>query len=168
MIDFKEYSKQRSILRKRLERMKKAGHETERSKAILSRLRTETVEKVRKMSDAEQKYAMMRMRGWLNTPSLSLSGQKTHVAHVIARLHEIGYEQINSGNYDAFVHIMSMGKKMLGESFFYSIDNVTDVAQQFAVKKDEWGFFEWLARQTQTYSDAELSQMWWETNKSAK
>ena len=113
MIDYKEYSKERSILRKRLERIIKAGEDDARVRSVYARVKSETVKVLRGMTEAQQRAAVVRLRGWKGLKSLTLTGIREEQTRTIQRLHEKGLTAINKNNLREFGRYMEAARAML-------------------------------------------------------
>ena len=75
-MDWKKYSAERSILRKRLERLTAKYPDNARAAQILEQVSRATVAELRKSGIANAEIALMQVEGWLGQKSLSLGGAK--------------------------------------------------------------------------------------------
>lgn len=124
MIDFKEYSRKRGVLRKRLERLVVKHPDNGRAVAILKRLKRETVAEIRGWTPRRQEWAMEKLEGWLGLKSLSLSGVKEQRALAIKRLQAEHYD-VTDDNYDDFIKMMELSRSVLDGELYDSEEAAT-------------------------------------------
>lgn len=140
MIDFKDYSKKRSILRKRLERLLKAGYESTRAEAILAKLNTDTTASVRKLSERKQERKLEQLEGWLSLKSLTVTGRREQEKLTLARLQELGYK-VTKENLPQLGRMMQTARAFL-KGAQYDSSAVADTAIEYIDNYE--GFINWL------------------------
>lgn len=140
MIDYKEYSRKRSILRKRLERTIAYSPNDTRAQAIYSRIKKETVANVRKLSPRQQARKMEILEGWLSLKSLTVKGKLEQRAKAIKRLQEEDYN-ISEETFDKFTEFMELSQSLLN-SALYDSEEVATVATESYENPDK--FFDYI------------------------
>lgn len=140
MVDFKDYSKKRSILRKRLERLLDAGYESTRAEAILAKLKTDTTANVRKLTERKQERKLEQIEGWLSMKSLTVTGRREQEKRALARLRELGYK-VTKENLPQFGRMMQTAQAFL-KGVEYDSSGIADTAVEYIDNYE--GFINWL------------------------
>lgn len=147
-MDWKKYSSERSILRKRLERLTTKYPENVRAVQILEQVRRASVAELRKSGIANAEIALMQVEGWLGQKSLSLAGMKASKLKAVNTLRARGWN-ITEANIGKFGEVMEYLRARAGQSagspgveaMDYIVDNLdeVDVAE---LGEEVWAMFD--------------------------
>lgn len=147
-MDWKKYSAQRSILRKRLERLTAKYPENVRAAQILEQVNRATVSELRKAGIADAEIALTQIEGWLGQKSLSLSGMKASRNKAVNTLRARGWN-ITESNIGKFGEVMEYLRARAGQSagspgveaMDYIVDNL-DNAEVDELGEEVWQMFQ--------------------------
>lgn len=131
MIDFRDYSRKRAALKKRLERLTAKEPNNNRANAILNRLNRETVAELRRQTPRRQEMAMEKLEGWLGLKSLSLTGVKQQRKAAVKRLQEEHYG-VTDANFDKFVNMMELSRSLLDAALYDSEEAATYASEHIS------------------------------------
>lgn len=147
-MDWKKYSAERSILRKRLERLTAKYPDNVRAAQILEQVRKNSVAEMRKAGIANAEIAMMQIEGWLGQKSLSLAGMKASKLKAVKTLQARGWN-ITESNIAKFGEVMEYLRARAGQSsgspdveaMDYIVDNL-DNASVEELGEEVWQMFD--------------------------
>lgn len=133
-MDWKKYSAERSVLRKRLERLTAKYPQNVRAVQILEQVRKASVSEMRKAGIAEAQIAFMQIEGWLGQKSLSLAGMRASRLKAVKTLQARGWN-ITEANIGKFGEVMEYLRARAGQSagspgveaMDYIVDNLDEV-----------------------------------------
>ena len=124
-----EYSKLRSIARKRLERLGKSEFaDSQTYLTYKDKFPSLQSGKIRKGNVSQIAKKLADVKLFLGLQTGSIKGQKEYQQKEIAALHKVGYTWINKGNFKQFIDYMEFNRS-LSESEMYDSDEVQELAK---------------------------------------